>query len=109
MRIGVRFYDLCQKFISCGKEMSVDLQIIRQQRHSTDGKDVTVSILGAISEFGVIDISPTNTRDVSLSTRKKNRKIGDILLNFQSWTISGGQRTNTELTVSVQTSAYAKH
>jgi hypothetical protein len=88
--------------------MSVDLQIICQQRHGTDAKGVTVSILGAISEFGV-DISPTKIRDVSLSTRKKNGKIGNMLLNFKTWAISGAQRTNTELTASVQTAAYAKH
>jgi hypothetical protein len=54
--------------------------MLRQQRHSTDGKDVIFSMLGAITEFGVMDISLTKPRDVSLSRRKKNRKI--VLLNI---------------------------
>jgi hypothetical protein len=55
------------------KDILVDLQMIRQQRHSTDGKDVTVSILGAISEFGVMDISPTKPLDVPSG---RGRRIG---------------------------------
>jgi hypothetical protein len=43
---------------------------------SNNGTDVAVSILCAISEFRVMDISPTKTRDVSLSMRMKNRKAG---------------------------------
>jgi hypothetical protein len=71
MRIDVRSYDLRQKFwyseakafLSHPKKFGRSPNDI-SAKASNDGTDVAVSILCAISEFGVMDISPTKTRDV---------------------------------------------
>lgn len=104
MKLGIFYHS---------KDILVDLQMIRQQRHSTDGKDVTVRCHIQICCHGHIAYKATGC---SLWTRKKKRKTGlrniwkrefAILLNFQSLTISGGERTNTALNVLVETTAYA--